>query len=109
MVLIFFKGLLLVRCDLSYHHGLLVRYLFLYVMYYFKNVSCRVNFKLKSDTDLFTIVKCKTAVSSIEVAFSILWWFIFSVVLSLVFLSIQMSYSCFYPLFTIATGCSNSL
>jgi len=28
---------------------------------------CRVNFKLKSDTDLFEIAKCKTSVSAIEV------------------------------------------
>jgi peptidylprolyl isomerase domain and WD repeat-containing protein 1 len=30
--------------------------------------ACRVNFRLKSDTDLFEIVKCKTSVSSIEVS-----------------------------------------
>lgn len=29
--------------------------------------ACRVNFKLKSDTNLFEIVKCKTSVSAIEV------------------------------------------
>ena len=29
--------------------------------------SCRVNFRLKSDTNLFEIVKCKTSVSAIEV------------------------------------------
>lgn len=36
--------------------------------------SCRVNFRLKSDTDLFEIVKCKTAVSSIEVLQENLYW-----------------------------------
>lgn len=29
--------------------------------------ACRVNFKLKSDTNLFEVVKCKTTVSAIEV------------------------------------------
>lgn len=29
--------------------------------------ACRVNFRLKSDTSLFEIVKCKTSVSTIEV------------------------------------------
>lgn len=28
---------------------------------------CRVNFKLKSDTNLFEILKCKTSISAIEV------------------------------------------
>lgn len=29
--------------------------------------TCRVDFKLKSDTNLFEIAKCKTSVSAIEV------------------------------------------
>ncbi|XP_039159638.1 peptidyl-prolyl cis-trans isomerase CYP71-like, partial [Eucalyptus grandis] len=32
------------------------------------SVACRVNFTLKSDTNLFEIVKCKTSVSAIEVS-----------------------------------------
>ena len=31
--------------------------------------ACRVNFRLKSDTNLFEILKCKTTVSTIEVIY----------------------------------------
>lgn len=32
--------------------------------------ACRVSFRLKSDTDLFEIVKCKTTVSTLEVIYA---------------------------------------
>lgn len=88
--------LLLVRCKLSYDRGLLglvvdsvCNLLFgksvcnMFLVYV---LTCRVNFRLKSDTDLFTIVKCKTAVSSIEVTYSV----IFVVIFCVVFLSLEL-------------------